>query len=50
MYETIWRGTREELMRKKLYDFDITILSGEHFYACFETKKLCRQQLSREIP
>jgi methyl-accepting chemotaxis protein len=39
-YESLWRGTREELMRKQLYDFDITVLSGEHFYACFETKKL----------
>jgi methyl-accepting chemotaxis protein len=39
-YETVWRGTREELLKKKLNDFDITILSGEHFYACFETKKL----------
>jgi len=39
-YETVWRGSREELLKKKLNDFDITILSGEHFYACFETKKL----------
>ncbi len=39
-YETVWRGTREELLKKKLNDFAITILSGEHFYACFETKKL----------
>jgi methyl-accepting chemotaxis protein len=39
-YETIWRGSREELLKKKLTDFDIAILSGEHFYACFETKKL----------
>jgi methyl-accepting chemotaxis protein len=39
-YETVWRGTREELLKKKLNDFDIAILSGEHFYACFETKKL----------
>jgi methyl-accepting chemotaxis protein len=39
-YEKIWRGTREELLKKKLTDFNITILSGEHFYACFETKKL----------
>jgi methyl-accepting chemotaxis protein len=23
-----------------LYDFDITVLSGDHVYACFETKKL----------
>ena len=39
-YETVWRGTREELLKKKLNDFDIEILSGEHLYACFETKKL----------
>jgi methyl-accepting chemotaxis protein len=39
-YEKVWQGTREELMKKKLNDFDITILSGEHFYACFETRKL----------
>jgi methyl-accepting chemotaxis protein len=39
-YETVWRGTREELLKKKLNDFDIAILSGEHFYSCFETKKL----------
>jgi methyl-accepting chemotaxis protein len=39
-YEKVWRGTREELMKKKLGDFDITVLAGEHFYACFETKKL----------
>ena len=39
-YEALWRGTREELMKKRLYDFDITVLSGEHFYSCFDTKKL----------
>ncbi|MFA5221484.1 MAG: PAS domain-containing methyl-accepting chemotaxis protein [Methanoregula sp.] len=39
-YESLWRGTREELIKKKLYDFDITVLSGEHFYACFDTRKL----------
>lgn len=39
-YETIWRGSREELLKKNLNDFDITVLSGEHFWACFETKKL----------
>jgi methyl-accepting chemotaxis protein len=39
-YETIWRGSRQELLKKKLTDFDITVLSGENFYACFETKKL----------
>ena len=39
-YETAWRGTRDELLRKKLTDFDITVLSGPHFYSCFETRKL----------
>jgi methyl-accepting chemotaxis protein len=39
-YESLWRGTREELMKKRLYDFDITVISGDHLYACFETKKL----------
>jgi len=39
-YETVWRDTRHELLKKKLNDFAITILSGEHFYSCFETKKL----------
>ena len=39
-YETVWRGTRAELLKKKLSDFDIAILSGENLYACFETKKL----------
>ncbi|MGA9620820.1 methyl-accepting chemotaxis protein [Methanoregula sp.] len=39
-YESLWRGTREELMKKRLYDFDITVLSGDHLYACFETRKL----------
>jgi methyl-accepting chemotaxis protein len=40
MYEKTWRGTRQELMAKKLYDFDIKILSGDDFYACFEKRKL----------
>jgi methyl-accepting chemotaxis protein len=39
-YETIWRDTREELLKKKLNDFNITVLSGDQLYACFETKKL----------
>ena len=38
-YERIWRGGYEELMAKKLYDFDINITSGDDFYASFETKK-----------
>jgi len=49
-YEVAWRGTREELMRKKLYDFDITVLSGEHFYACFETKKLAVTEALVKFP
>lgn len=38
-YERIWRGGYEELMAKKLYDFDINITGGDDFYASFETKK-----------
>ncbi|RXE56568.1 hypothetical protein ABH15_08450 [Methanoculleus taiwanensis] len=38
-YVRMWRGTREETMRKKLYDYDIEVLDGDHFYACYETKK-----------
>ncbi len=49
-YEKIWRGTREELLKKKLTDFDITILSGEHFYACFETKKLAVTECLVKFP
>ncbi|MDD1703074.1 MAG: methyl-accepting chemotaxis protein [Methanoregula sp.] len=43
-YEVFWRGTREELMKKKLYDFDIKILNGVDFYQCFETKKLAHTE------
>jgi len=49
-YEVAWRGTRDELMKKKLYDFDITVLSGEHFYACFETKKLAVTEAMVKFP
>ncbi|MFA6331806.1 MAG: methyl-accepting chemotaxis protein [Methanoregula sp.] len=49
-YETAWRGTHEELMAKKLYDFDIKVLSGEHFYACFETKKLAVTEAMVKFP
>lgn len=38
-YERMWRGGYDELMKKKLYDFDITVLDGEDFYACFTTRK-----------
>ena len=43
-YESLWRGTRDELLKKKLYDFDITVISGDHLYACFETRKLATSQ------
>ena len=49
-YEKAWRGTREDLMKKKLNDFDITVLSGEHFYACFETKKLAVTECLVKFP
>ena len=38
-YERIWRGGYDELMAKKLYDFNIEITGGDDFYASFETKK-----------
>jgi methyl-accepting chemotaxis protein len=49
-YETVWRGTRDELLKKRLNDFDITVLSGEHFYACFETKKLAITECLVKFP
>ncbi|KQC03503.1 MAG: hypothetical protein APR53_05255 [Methanoculleus sp. SDB] len=38
-YQRVWRGSYDELMAKKLYDFDITITGGDDFYASYETKK-----------
>ena len=38
-YQRIWRGGYNELMGKKLYDFDINIVGGDDFYASYETKK-----------
>lgn len=38
-YERVWRGSYDELMAKKLYDFDITITGGDDFYASYETRK-----------
>ena len=49
-YEKTWRGSRDELMKKKLTDFDITILSGEHFYACFETRRLAVTECLVKFP
>jgi len=49
-YESLWRGTRDELMKKKIYDFDITVISGDHLYACFETRKLATSQCRVKWP
>ncbi len=38
-YQRIWRGSYDELMAKKLYDFNITIVGGDDFYASYETKQ-----------
>ncbi|NVO67244.1 methyl-accepting chemotaxis protein [Methanofollis tationis] len=38
-YEKVWRGSYDELMAKKLYDFNIKT-TGDDFYASFETKKM----------
>ncbi|MDK2989799.1 MAG: methyl-accepting chemotaxis protein [Methanoculleus sp.] len=49
-YARMWRGTREETLAKKLYDYDITVLDGDHFYACYETKKLARTDVMVKWP
>jgi methyl-accepting chemotaxis protein len=49
-YETVWRGSREELLKKSLDDFDITILSGEPIYSCFQTKKLAISECLIKFP
>ena len=49
-YETVWRGSREELLKKSLGDFDITVLSGEPVYACFQTKKLAISECLVRFP
>ncbi|MDE4908424.1 methyl-accepting chemotaxis protein [Methanogenium marinum] len=38
-YQRIWRGGYNDLMAKKLYDFNINIVGGDDFYASYETKK-----------
>jgi len=38
-YETLWRGTHDELIKGSLSDYDLTIVSGEHYLACFDTRK-----------
>jgi methyl-accepting chemotaxis protein len=49
-YERVWRGGYEELMRKKLYDFDITMTGGEDFYASYETKQLAISEMTLNWP
>ncbi|WP_346434904.1 methyl-accepting chemotaxis protein [uncultured Methanoculleus sp.] len=49
-YVRMWRGTREETLAKKLYDYDITILNGVDFYTCYETKKLARSDVMVKWP
>jgi methyl-accepting chemotaxis protein len=49
-YETVWRGSRGELLKKSLGDFDITVLSGEEVYACFQTKKLAISECLVRFP
>ncbi|MEA2035144.1 MAG: methyl-accepting chemotaxis protein [Euryarchaeota archaeon] len=50
MYQKIWRGGYEELMAKKLYDFDIEITGGDDFYASYETKKNAITQMKINWP
>ena len=38
-YEAIWRGTRDELLKKNISDFKPEILSGDGFYATFEEQR-----------
>jgi len=50
MYQKIWHGGYEELMAKKLYDFDIEIIGGDDFYASYETKKNAITQMKINWP
>jgi methyl-accepting chemotaxis protein len=49
-YEVVWRGSREELMKKKLYDFNIKVLNNVDFYQCFDTKKLAHTEAMVTFP
>ncbi|MDV2482765.1 PAS domain S-box protein [Methanoculleus sp. Wushi-C6] len=49
-YARMWRGTRKETLAKKIYDYDVTILDGEHFYACYETKQRTRTTVLAKWP
>ena len=48
-YEALWQGTHDELMKGKMSDYDITIISGEHYLASFETKKPTTTQILVEL-
>ncbi|MCK9307143.1 MAG: PAS domain-containing protein, partial [Methanoculleus sp.] len=49
-YARMWRGTREETLAKKLYDYDITVVGGDHFYACYDTKKRAKTDVMVKWP
>ena len=49
-YEILWQGSREELVKKQLSDFDLTVVSGAPLYACFETKKLSVSECLLKLP
>ncbi|WP_301663594.1 methyl-accepting chemotaxis protein [Methanoculleus frigidifontis] len=49
-YARMWRGTRKETLAKKLYDYDITVIGGDDFYACYETKKRARTDVLAKWP
>ncbi|WAI02324.1 methyl-accepting chemotaxis protein [Methanogenium organophilum] len=49
-YERVWRGRYEELMRKKLYEFDIMVTGGDDMYASFETKRHAVSEMELKWP
>lgn len=49
-YERAWRGSYEELMNKKLYDFDIKITGGDDFYASYNTRKNAQTDMEISWP
>jgi methyl-accepting chemotaxis protein len=49
-YEEVWRGNREELLKKKITDFNIEILSGDGFYATFEERRRMFNEFAITFP
>jgi len=49
-YARMWRGTREETLARKLYDYDITVIGGDDFYTCYETKERTRTDVLVKWP